>query len=127
MTERPDGGSAEEFRKHLALIRNPRPDGAIGQTVVLPALHWTDLPRSQLRGAVRSASTEWAGVGLLVVEMGEGVLARTPSNVPKISWSLCDERDGKQEYSGGPAPSFEDAISRAELALRAYLGLELNS
>lgn len=127
MTERPDGSSAEEFRKHLALIRNPRPDGASGQTAFPPALHWTDLPKSQLRGAVRSASTEWADVGLLVVEMGEGVLARTPAYVPKISWSLCDQRDGRQECSGGPAPSFEDAILRAELALKAYLGLELNS
>lgn len=93
---------------------------------LVPAISWVDRPRAELSGAVRCAEAEWSVVDLLVVEMGGAVLSRAPLNVPRISWSLHDTRKDEEASVGGPAPSFEDAKLRAELALRAYFDLEMD-
>ena len=64
-------------------------------------------------------------VQLLVVEMGDAHLARTSVFMPRVSWCMWGEDDNPM--IGGPAPSFEDAILRAELALRAHLGAKMDS
>lgn len=123
MTERPEDRSGCDFRKLLAILRQEEQQLELG---LVPAIPWVDRPRAELGGAVRYAEAEWSVFDLLVVEMGAAVLSRTPLYVPRISWSLHDTRKAEETSIGGPAPSFEDAKLRAELALRALLGVEMN-
>ena len=125
MTERPEDRSGCDSRKLLSLLRDEENDTELGPGQV-PDFAWVDRPRANLGGAVRCAEAEWWVFDLVVVEMGEVVLSRTPHYVPRISWSLQDVRKDDNDAIGGPAPSFDDAKLRAELALRALLGVEMN-
>ena len=66
-------------------------------------------------------------VQLLVVEMGDAHLSRAPGFMPRVSWCMWGMNDEDEPVTGGPAPSFEDAMLRAELALRAHLGVKMDS
>lgn len=60
--------------------------------------------------------------------MGELHLARAPTFMPRVSWCMWGGENEKDEpIVGGPAPSFENAMLRAEMALRAHLGARLDS
>ncbi len=47
--------------------------------------------------------------------------------MPRVSWCMWGMNDEDEPVIGGPAPSFEDAMLRAELALRAHLGVKMDS
>ena len=47
--------------------------------------------------------------------------------MPRVSWCMWGTNDEDEPMIGGPAPSFEDAKLRAELALRAQLGVKMDS
>ena len=125
MTERPDDRSGCDFRKLLSALREEK-TGIELEPGAVPDIAWVDRPRAKLDGALRCAEAEWFAFDLLAVEMGDAILSRTPSYVPRISWFLHDVRNDENEAICGVAPSFEDAKLRAELALRALLGLEMN-
>ena len=50
-----------------------------------------------------------------------------PMFMPRVSWCMWGTNDEDEPMIGGPAPSFEDAKLRAELALRAQLGVRMDS
>ena len=124
VTERPDDRSGCDFRKLLSLVGEEENDTELEPGQV-PKFAWVDRPRGNLGGAVRCAEAEWSVFDLLVVEMGEAILSRAPFVVPRISWSLQDVWKDDNEAIGGPAPSFDDAKLRAELALRVLLSVEM--
>ncbi len=78
-------------------------------------------------GPIQSATADCGEFHLLVGEMGAHCLARTLACMPKVSWCLWGPEDEDGSVTGGPAPSFEDAKLRAELALRARLGAGMDS
>lgn len=123
---RPDGNSTADFREHLAVLRSDWLSRGAPPCGTLPMCLWVPGRRGNYEGAKQTAKAECGAVHLLVVEMGERVLARTPNFVPRISWCLRGLED-EHPITGGPAPSFENAKLRAELALRVYLGAGLDS
>jgi hypothetical protein len=47
--------------------------------------------------------------------------------MPRVSWCIWGMHDEDEPMIGGPAPSFEDAMLRAELALHAHFGVKMDS
>lgn len=125
--ERPDDRCGTEFLKHLANLRVRQ---ALWGTFACgsPPLCLRIAGRhTSTEGPKGSATADCGEVQLLVVEMGDAHLARTPMFMPRVSWCMWGEDEDDEPMIGGPAPSFEDAMLRAELALRAHLGARMDS
>ena len=124
---RPDDRCGIEFLKHLASLRVQqalRKPAACGS---LPLCLWISGSHTSTDGPARSATADCGNVHLFVVEMGESHLAQAPALMPRVSWCMWGEDDESESMVGGPAPSFEDAMLRAELALRAHMGARMDS
>ncbi len=121
-----DDRSASGFLKHLALLRSERTASNAPACASLPMCLWLPGGHEAADGPTQSASADCGEFHLLVVEMGDRRLARSPAFMPKISWCLWGPEDD-EPVTGGPAPSFEDAKLRAELALRAHVGARMDS
>ena len=93
----------------------------------LPLCLWITGRHTSKEGPERSATADCGEVQLLVVEMGDAHLSRAPGFMPRVSWCMWAMNDEDESMIGGPAPSFEDAMLRAELALRAHLGVKMDS
>ena len=125
--ERPHDRSGTEFLKHVALLRSERACRDVPACGSLPMCLWMPGRHGAEDGPVQSATADFGEFQLLAVEMGDRHLARAPTFVPKVSWCLWNPEDRDEPTTGGPAPSFEDAKLRAELALRAHLGAKTDS
>ena len=124
---RSDDRCGIEFLKHLASLRERWAlRGAVNHGS-LPLCLWIAGTHSATNGPVRSATADCGDVHLCVVEMGKPSLARAPAFMPRVSWCMWGENDEDEPMVGGPASSFEDAMLRAEMALRAHLGARLDS
>ena len=124
---RPDDRCGTEFLKHLASLRLRqalRGSAACGSP---PLCLWIFGRHTSTDGPTRSASADCGEVHLLAVEMGDCHLARAPAFMPRVSWCMWGDDDGDEPTVGGPAPSFGDAMLRAEMALRAHLGAKMDS
>lgn len=124
---RPDDRCGTAFLKHLASLRVRRALKGSAACGSLPLCLWIAGRHTSMEGPERSATADCGEVQLLVVEMGDAHLARTPVFMPRVSWCMWGEDEDEEPVIGGPAPSFEDAMLRAELALRAHLGARMDS
>ena len=124
---RPDDRCGTEFLKHLASLRERRALRGAADHGSPPLCLWIAGTHSTSEGPARSATADCGDVHLCVVEMGEPSLTRAPAFMPRVSWCMWGESDEDEPMVGGPAPSFEDAMLRAEMALRAHLGARLDS
>ena len=121
-----DNQSAAEFLKYLALLRSDRASSNAPICAAHPMCLWLPGGHEAWDGPTQSASADCGEFHLLVVEMGDRRLARSPAFMPKISWCFWGPEDD-EPVTGGPAPSFEEAKLRAELALRAHVGARMDS
>ena len=125
--ERPVDRSGREFLRHLASLRTERASRGTPACASLPMCLWLAGRQGAGEGPAQSATADCGEFHLLVVEMGDCLLARTPICKPTVSWCLWGPEDEDEPATGGPAPSLEDAKLRAELALRARLGAGMDS
>lgn len=92
-----------------------------------PVLRWA-METSHSEGKPkRSATAGFNGFRLLVVEMGEAFLAGKPLFLPQVSWCLGWGPEPDDVRVGGPAPTFEDVMAQAELALCIQVRAEMDS
>ena len=121
---RPTDRSGKDFRYLLTKL----PQGKLLRQPTEPIptkILWVPEYYDFRDAAIRSA-TAWAGgLKLFVVEMRPEFIETQPIEAPRISWGLFD--DDEAYGIGGAAPTFEDAKSRAELAVRVQLGADLDS
>lgn len=125
--DRPDDRCGSEFLKHLASLRKRQALRGASACGSLPLCLWVTGSHTGADGPARSATADCGEVCLYVVEMGDAHLARTPVFMPRVSWCMWGKDDEQEPMVGGPAPSFEDAMLRAELALRVQLGVRMDS
>lgn len=132
----------------VAVVNPPRPDDASGTAfrIELEGLRQTRPPRSQPI-PLSDLSVEWeiemlpisspalreawgfvCEYELYVVEMRDEDIVHAPPQMPKISWSIREpvSEDWMETLTGGPAPTFKEAILRAEIAARVRLGVVLD-
>jgi hypothetical protein len=88
---------------------------------------WVAGRHTSTEGPERSATADCGEVQLVAVEMGNAHLSRAPRFMPRVSWCIWGMHDEDEPMIGGPAPSFEDAMLRAELALHAHFGVKMDS
>jgi len=124
---RPDDRCGTEFLNYLASLRVRQALRGSPACGSLPLCLWIARRHTSMEGPERSATADCGEVQLLVVEMGDAHLACTPVFMPRVSWCMWGEDEDDDPMIGGPAPSFEDAMLRAELALRAHLGARMDS
>ena len=125
--QRPADLSGQGFLKNLASLRMERALKGAPACGSLPMCLWVPGRHRAGDGPTQTATAECGEYRLLVVEMGDRYLDQTPACMPKVSWCLWGPDDVDGPTVGGPAPSFEDAKLRAELALRARLGAAMDS
>ena len=127
VSKRPDDNCGTEFLKHLASLQLRQALRGSAACRSLPLCLWVPGCHTRTDGPTRSASADCGEVHLLAVEMGDRHLARAPAFMPRVSWCMWREDDGDEPAVGGPAPSFGDAMLRAEMALRAHFGAKMDS
>ncbi len=125
--QRPDDRCGTGFLKHLSSLRVRQAVRGAVAFGSLPLCLWIAGRHTSEEGPERSAAADCGEVHLLVVEMGNAHLSRAPGFMPRVSWCMWGMDDEDEPVTGGPAPSFEDAMLRAELALRAHLGVKMDS
>lgn len=127
IARRPDDCSGIAFLQILRFLRErhaAEPNAAHGSA---PTLRWvTDEPGAEGEPE-RSATAQFGGFRLLVVEMGDAFLAGKPLFLPRVSWCLGWGPEQDNVGVGGPAPTFEEAKARAELALRVKVRAAMDS
>lgn len=125
----PDDASGEAFREVIALIRQNRPPrrGLACRAVVDVGWKHETMPPDD--PAVRAARAQIDDDHFLsVVEMRDSFSAeQLDIRMPKINWVLQSSGDEGEALSGTAAPTFEEAIARAEAAARVFLGQTLDS
>ncbi len=125
--QRPNDRCGTGFLKHLASLRVRQALRGAAACGSLPLCLWVAGRHRSTEGPERSATADCGEVQLFAVEMGDAHLSRAPGFMPRVSWCMWGKPDGDEPMIGGPAPSFEDAKLRAELALRAHLGVKMDS
>lgn len=125
--ERPDDRCGTEFLKHLASLRVRQALRGSAACGSLPLCLWVAGRHTSTEGPERSATADCGDFQLFVVEMGQAHLSKAPVFMPRVSWCMWGTNDEDEPMIGGPAPSFEDAKLRAELALRTQLGVRMDS
>lgn len=125
---RPDDASGDAFRDTLVYIREIRPRqdrparrAAETQIVWEHEIMPPDCP------AVREATAVIGDYFLYAVEMRDSFLQRQDIRMPKINWALGQPGDDGEALAGTAAPTFEEAMARAEAAMRVFLGQALDS
>lgn len=125
--QRPDDRSGRGFLRVLRFLRErlaTEPGAVRGPA---PSLRWvTDVSGAEGEPE-RSATAQYRGFRLFVVEMSEAFLAGKPRFLPRVSWCLGWGPEPDDVRVGGPAPTFEDAKARAELALRVRVRATMDS
>ena len=120
---RPDDASGEAFREVLAYIREIRPRRAARTLRGDLAIAWKHEAGPPRCPAVREATAEVGDYLLYAVEMRDSFLERgVDMRMPKINWALMQLGDDEDPFAGAPAPTFEDAMVRADVAIRVFLG-----
>ena len=125
--QRPADPSGQGFLKDLASLRMERALKGPPACGSLPLCLWVPGRHPASEGPSQTATADCGEYHLLVVEMGDRYLDQAPACMPKVSWCLWGPNDVDGPTVGGPAPSFEDAKMRAELAMRARLGVTMDS
>ena len=124
---RPDDRSGQAFLQILCFLRErhaAEPNTVHGSA---PTLHWvTDEPDAEGEPE-RSATAQFGGFRLLVVDVGDTFLVGKPLFLPRVSWCLGWGPEQDDVMVGGPAPTFEEAKARAELALRVKVRAAMDS
>ena len=125
MPARTDDASGEGFRRALDGLRQNRrrPTQLIPGEV---SVEWELEVMPWACPAIREATASVDDYLLYVVEMREGFLVGENAHMPKISWALLDSEDDFEPLTGSAAPTFEEAMLRAEMAVRVQLGVALD-
>lgn len=124
---RPDDRSGHAFVQILRFLRErhaPEPNAVNGSA---PPLCWVTDEPDAVGKPKRSASAQFGGFRLLVVEMGDAFLAGKPLFLPRVSWCLGWGPEADDVRVGAPAPTFEEAKARAELALHIKVRAAMDS
>ena len=122
----PDDASGEVFRRTLEHLRSRRPKGRPRRSGRDAFAEWEVTLLSPTAPASREAQAHVAGYDLFVVEMKNWALLGPNAGMPKVSWSLINPNQNPDLLGGGAAPTFEEAMARAEIALRVQLGVGLD-
>ena len=125
--QRPDDRSGRTFLQVLRFLRARLATEPNAMHQPAPTLRWVTEVSGDGGEPERSATARFRGFRLLVVEMGEAFLAGKPRFLPRVSWCLGWGPERDDVLVGGPAPNFEDAKARAELALRVQVGAAMDS
>ena len=125
--QRPDDHSSRTFLQVLHFLRERLASEPEVEHGPAPTLRWVTDVSDAAGTPERIATAQFRGFRLLVVKMGETFLAGQPRFLPRVSWCLGWGRKTDDVQVGGPAPSFEDAKARAELALRVQVGATMDS
>ncbi len=124
---RPNDASGESFRLQMGALPQSQP---IRRRRISPedlSVEWDHKVMGEGCAAVREAWACVCNYALYVVEMRDEFLAGQPTDLPKISWCLQVPGDEELEpFVGGPAPTYEDAMARAEIAVRVQLGIAMD-
>ena len=125
--QRPDDHCGRTFLQVLRFLRErlTLEPGAVREPA--PTLRWVTDVSDAGGKPERIATARFRGFRLFVVEMGETSLAGQPRFLPRVSWCVSWGRKTDDVHVGGPAPTFEDAKARAELALRVQVGATMDS
>ena len=127
IAQRPDDHSGRTFLQVLRFLRERLASEPEVEHGPAPTLRWVTSASDATSTPERIATAQFRGFRLLVVEMGETFLAGQPRFLPQISWCLGWGRKTDDVQVGGPAPTFEDAKARAELALRVQVRAAMDS
>lgn len=125
--QRPDDRSGRSFLQVLHFLRERLATEPCAVRGPAPVLRWAMETSNADGEPKRSATAQFNGFRLLVVEMGEAFLAGKPLFLPQVSWCLGWGPEPDDVRVGGPAPTFEDAKARAELALRVQVRAGMDS
>ena len=127
MVGRPDDASGEAFRVVLAHIREIRPRSAARIRRGRLTVAWEHKAGSLHCPAVREATAVVGDYFLYAVEMRDAFLGQNAdARMPKINWALMQPGDDGEALAGAPAPTFEEAMVRAEAAIRVFFGQALD-
>ena len=122
-TVRPNDASGDGFRRALVDLRKTRPSGIEQMRRELPDLTWDHEMMPPHCPAVQEATAVIGDYFLFAVEMRDGFMAHEPNlQMPKISWALMPPNHDGQALTGAAAPTFEEAMARAEVAIRVFVG-----
>ena len=122
----PDDASGEIFRMTLEHLRSRRPKGKRRAAREAAFATWEIALLPDNAPASREAFAHFPRYYLSVVEMKNWALMVSEAGMPKVSWSLCSPNRDGDPLGGGAAPTFEEAMARAEIALRVQLGVALD-